>query len=507
MSPSLLDVDARPAALPRPIAYGLALAMTAAATVAGLLLERAAPVSSLSLLYVLPVAIAALSLGWGPAVVAVVAGVLAYNFFLLEPRYTLRVADPANVVALVLLLVIAMLLSAAAAQSRGRATRAWRAAEQAAALNALARGLVGARDVQAVASLCAEALSRLFGAPAVIWLEGEDGLMLAAVAGGAAPAAPDEEAAGWSLASRSPTRGREYPVADAVFDCWPVVSAARRRACIGLRISGGDDDRPAAPERLVEIVGGYLAVALDREAYAAQAVSAEVALAGDRVRSDLLAAVSHDLKTPLATVLLSLQSLRRFSGRHDAAAREDLLRIAEEEATRLDRMVGDLLDVNRLEAGAPVVRPEPVAAADLVARAIQRVEPALAGRDLRCALEAAHSLLMVDPGLFEAALGNVLENAAKYAPVGPIEVSAGEAPGEGWIEVRDEGDGFGGVAERMFERFGRGVAGDGRPPGMGLGLTLARGFLEAQGGRAEAGDRRDRRGAWVRLTAPLAAAG
>jgi K+-sensing histidine kinase KdpD len=469
------------------------------------LVDHVAPTPSLALLFVLPVAVAALRLGWGQAVAAVLAGVLAYNFFLIAPLYTLRVADPANLVALVLLLVIATLLSAAAAQSRERAVRAWRAADQAAALNALARGLVGAKDVGAVAELCAEALCRLFAAPAVVWLDEDAGLVIAASAGGATPQAADEEAARWSLASTLPTRGGSYPLSDAAFDCWPVVSGLRRRACIGLRISGEDEGRPAAPDRLVEIVGGYLAVALDREAYAAQALDAQVALAGDQVRSDLLAAVSHDLKTPLATVLLSLQSLRRFPDRHDAATRDNLLQVAEQEAGRLDRMVADLLDVNRLDARSPAVRPEPISAADLIARALRRVGPALAGHDLRYDPRAAGGALMVDPALFDAALGNVLENAAKYAPAGAIEISAGETSGEGWIEVRDEGGGFEGAPEAMFERFARGVSGDGRPPGLGLGLSIARGFMEAQGGRAEAGDRRDRPGAWVRLTAPLAA--
>jgi two-component system sensor histidine kinase KdpD len=112
---------------------------------------------------------------------------------------------------------------------------------------------------------------------------------------------------------------------------------------------------------------------------------------------------------------------------------------------------------------------------------------------------------MVDAGLFESALANRLENAGKYSPKGStVRIRAGREDGMGWVEVLDEGPGFAGSSEALFEKFVRGREGDGRPPGVGLGLSIARGFLEAQGGRVEATDRLDGAGARVRLLAPLA---
>jgi len=498
--------ERRPAGRTAGLGYLAALGMVAGATLAALGVEQVVDAPNLSLIFVLPVVVAAVSFGWGPALTAALSGVAAYNFFLIEPRYTLRVGEPANVWALALLLVIAALLSAVAAESRRRALQAWEAAEQANALQDLARALVGADDRRSIARAAAEALARVFQAPSAVYLELGDELERVATARGE-PQPADDEAARWALASRLPTRGGAYPVDAAAYDFWPVLTPRRRRAVIGVSFAGRDDGRPRAPDRLIEIVGGHMAVALDREAYALEALRAQVESESARVRSDLLAAVSHDLKTPLATVLLTLQSLLKFGDTHDVEVRRELLKAAEAEAGRLNSMVTNLLDVNRLEAGALAVRAEPVAPAELVTRAARRAAPALAGRRLKLQTAKDAPLMLVDPALFESALANVLENAGKYAPAGStVEVRSGVDGERGWIEVTDEGAGFPSQIEPLFQKFTRGVEGDGRPPGTGLGLAIARGFVEAQGGRVEAANRPEGKGASVRLMAPLAKA-
>ncbi len=485
--------------------YGAAALAVAFATLAAVLVEQQFPAPNLSLVFVLPVVFAATAFGWGPALAAAVGGVFAYNYFLIEPRYTLRVADPANAWALVLLMIVAAAVSGVAAQSRRRALEAWRAADQASALQALGRALVGETDRSGVAARCAEALAQVFQAPAVVLLKDAEALAPAATAGGAALSPADIEAARWSVASGIGTRGGAYPAGESAFDFWPVRSRQRQAAAIGVRLSEREEGRPEAPERLVEIVSAYLSVALDREAYAAQILDQRVRLASEALKDDLLAAVSHDLKTPLSTVLFTLQSLRRFDASHDAATREALLAAAEAETARLSRMVESLLDMNRIGAGALPVRLATMETADLVAAALDRAGPALAGRLVRNEATGGDAL-MVDAALFESALVNLLENAGKYAPEGStVCVRCGRQDDMGWVEVLDEGPGFPGPPEPLFEKFARGRAGDGRPPGAGLGLSIARGFLEAQGGRVEAGDRLDRTGAWVRLLAPLAA--
>ena len=485
--------------------YALSLVLVGLASLLAVAVDRRVAIPNVSLIFVLPVVVAAIRYGWGPALCAALTGVVAYNYLLIAPRYTFRVADPANIWALMLLLTTAAAVSAVAAQSRRRALQAWAALDQSSALQAMARSLVGARDLTAIARACAETLARVFEAPAVVFVaEGEE-LHVTARAAGATVSAADAEAAAWALASRLPTRGGAYPIDGSAYDFWPVQTPRGQRAVTGVQISGREQGRPENPERFVETVAGYLAVALDREANARAAVESQVAVAGERMKSDLLAAVSHDLKTPLSTILVTLQSLQAFGEAHDADTRAALLASAEAEASRLSGMVGNLLDMNRLEAGALPVRAAVASPAHLVARAVERATFALSDRRVVNEVSGEGAPLMVDPSLFETALANILENAAKYSPPGSIiQIRAGENRRTGWIEVLDEGPGFPGPVEPLFERFARGVAGDGRPPGTGLGLTIARGFLEAQGGRIGAANRTDRAGAIVRLVAPLA---
>ena len=489
------------------VAYGLALAAAAAAILAAVLFDQWVSIPNLSLIFVLPVVFAAVQFGWGPALAAAVAGVAGFNFFLIEPRYTFRVSDGSNVWALILLLVVATIVSAVAAEARRRTVEAQDHADQAAALQGLARQLVAATDRAAIVTAAAQALGQLFAAPAVVLLEDGETLALAAATAGATLSGPDLEAARWSLASRLATRSDVYPVEQARFDFWPLATSLGLQGLIGLDLGGREKGRPAAPERLVEIVGGYLAVALERERFATQAAQARLAMESERVKADLLAAVSHDLRTPLSTILFTLQSLQRFGDAHDAETRAQLLAVAEAETARLSGLVGKLLDMSRIDADAVAVRLEPAPLADLITAAAAHAQGAMAGHRLDNQIGASPLRVMIDFALAETALANVLENAAKYAPPGSvITVTAAAEAGEVVIEVRDQGPGFGAAPEVLFAKFARGIEGDGRPPGTGLGLAIARGFLEAQGGAIEAADRDEGGGGIVRIRLRAAAA-
>jgi two-component system sensor histidine kinase KdpD len=487
------------------LGYCLSVLMVGAASVVAVVVDHVIHIPNLSLVFVLPVVIAAVSFGWKPAMAAAAAAVVAEDYLLIDPRYTLSVADPANMWALGLLVVVAAIVSTVAAQSRRRTLEAFRAADQAMALQAMARAMTGAIDREAIAEAAAEALGRLFAAPAVVLIDDAGELALAAQAGGFALGAADREAARWMTGARLPTRAGAYPADAAVFDFWPVVTPQQRRCVIGVRFAGSEDGRPETADRLVEIVGGYLSVAIDRDEYARLALERRVQTTSERLKADLLAAVSHDLKTPLSTILLALQSLRKFSGAHGEAARAELLALAETETARLSGLVGKLLDMSRIDAGAVAPALVRAAPAELAAAALERVGPALDDRIVANQTSRRAPALLADPLLFETALAAVLENAAKYsAPGSAITIRGGSDEARGWIEVLDTGPGFEGSAEPLFEKFARGEEGDGRPPGTGLGLAIARGFLEAQGGGVTADNRRDHRGARVRLWLPLA---
>jgi two-component system sensor histidine kinase KdpD len=211
----------------------------------------------------------------------------------------------------------------------------------------------------------------------------------------------------------------------------------------------------------------------------------------------MLTSVSHDLRTPLASIIGAISSLRSYGDRYDPAVRDELLATAQDEAERLNRFVGNLLDMTRLDAGAIAVKHEPVDIADVVATALRRAAPLL--RDHRVTSAVASDLppVELDFVLAEQALFNLLDNAAKYTPPGTtIELSARAEAGKVILSVRDEGPGITAAdLPHVFEKFFRAAEGDRRRAGTGLGLAIAKGFVEVQGGRITARHRVDRPGA------------
>lgn len=485
------------ATLKRFVGHGVALGLVAVATWLAVLTDQRLAIPNLSLVFVLPVVIAAAAYGWGPALTAVVAGLLAYNFFLIAPRFSLRVSDPANVWALILLGTVAAMVSGLAARLRERTLVAEHDAERALALQSLARSLGGATDRAAIAEAAAQALQRLFKVRAVVVTAEGDAL----VASIPELAEADLDAARWAIGAALATRAGEHPSPEAAFDFWPVVTPSRLPCAIGLALADDEDRRPPGLEGLIETVSGHLSVALERDRSERQVQALKLDVESQRLKTSLLAAVSHDLRTPLSTIVLTLQSLRAFSDAHDTATREELLRLAEAEATRLSGLVANLLDMGRLEADAVTVRRSATDLTDLIAAAVQHVR---LGERLKVETPVTAQVL-VDASLAETALANVLENAGKYSgPDHPVRLSTALEGDFVVIEVEDEGPGFPGPATAFFESFRRGVEGDGRPPGVGLGLSIAKGFIEAQGGQITAANREDGKGARVRLYLPQA---
>lgn len=245
---------------------------------------------------------------------------------------------------------------------------------------------------------------------------------------------------------------------------------------------------------------GTLAERVRREERAAAA--AEVRAQTEELRSSLLSSVSHDLRTPLAAITGAASALSDPAAPLPEAQRKELLQSITGEAARLERLVGNLLDMTRLESGGLQPRREWVPLEELVGGALNRLERALAGRPVHIALAPGLPLLHVDPVLIEQALINVLDNAAKHTPAGgAIEIAAQVAGAELEVEVRDRGPGLPPAAgNRLFEKFYRGAPAGGS--GAGLGLAICKGIVEAHGGRVSAADRQGG-GATFRLTFPL----
>ena len=255
---SLMGSDA-----PVLVGYFSSFAMTAVATVVAVAVDRQVMIPNLSLVFVVPVVIAATNFGLGPSVCSAILGALAYNFFLTEPRYTLVVDDPANVWAIGLLFVVGLMVSGVAFTSQRRATEAAALRRQAALLRSYSRDVTAAGNTKAVVSITSQALAALFQVPAVVMLVSDGKVVFLECVGGLEPRADELEAATSSVATRNTVRAEAYPDFTSRFDFWPVATTTGQCAVLGLAFA--PDERPSVPRALVDIVGSVLALVLDRQ--------------------------------------------------------------------------------------------------------------------------------------------------------------------------------------------------------------------------------------------------
>jgi K+-sensing histidine kinase KdpD len=274
MTDSIVDMPTAPGAAAPPIGlddgarmpvaarYALALLFVALATVLAFVVENLIAAPNLSLIYVLPVVIAATAFGWGPSLAATAASVLAFDFFFTEPKYTFVIASPADIWAAGLLLVVAAIVSTLAAETRRRAMEARRSAEQARALQGLAHAVIEERAPREIIDAAAAALNAIFQAPAVVFMDRDGALRPVGSAGRAKLTKAEDEAAQGALATRLPARAGIYPYAESEFDFWPVGATSGGGVVLGVNFAASGRDRPKAPEQFVDVVGAYLAAAL-----------------------------------------------------------------------------------------------------------------------------------------------------------------------------------------------------------------------------------------------------
>jgi K+-sensing histidine kinase KdpD len=245
------------------VRYLASIAMTAVATVVAVGVDSKLTIPNLSLVFVVPVIIAGVSLGLGPSLCSAILGALAFNFFLTEPRYSLAVDDPANVWAIGLLFVVGLIVSGVAFTSRQRATEAALLRRQATVLQGYSRDLVAADNTKAIVSITSQALAALFQVPVVVMLVTKGKVVSLERVGDVEPQKAELEAAQSSLATGTVVRGGIYPDLVSRFDFWPVKTAEGQNAVIGLAFD--PDERPSAPDALIDIVGSVLGLALDRQ--------------------------------------------------------------------------------------------------------------------------------------------------------------------------------------------------------------------------------------------------
>ena len=481
---------------------------TAAATAAGVLINDYVGLPNISLIFVVPVMVAAARHGLVPSLWVSGLSVLCFNFFFLPPLYQFTIADPANLLALVFLMFVAVAASALGTRTRAQTEAARREARTTAELYAFSRKIAGVIDLDDLLWIVVTHLARLMSAEIAILMPerspSETGKLVlrAAFPPDSDFSEADLAAARWSWDAERPTgRGTDtLPGGRWLF--MPIRTSRSSIGVIGVLSKGAGGELVSSARRLLEAVGNQAAVAIERVTLAADIDQARLGAERERLRSSMLTSVSHDLRTPLASIIGALSSFRSYRDRYDDTTRDDLLGTALSEAERLDRFVGNLLDMTRLDAGVIVPKREAVEVGDLISTTLRRAAPVLKDRVVVSTVAPDLPALSLDFVLAEQALFNVLDNAAKYsASGGRIEVESRRADGRikgGRVEivVRDDGPGIDPAAlDRLFDKFYRADDGDRRRAGTGLGLAIAKGFVEVQGGTIAAYNRRDRSGA------------
>ena len=480
------------AALPIVGANGLAFA-----------LDRIAEGSNLAMIFLAGVLISGLAFGLGPALLASALAIVSYNFFFLDPHFSLQIGHATDVLTFAIFVAVAAVTGWLTGRVRDQAVLSSRRAAAVTALLAASRRLSSASTAEDTAQALAEQLSASTGGKAAVFLPHDDDILQVAGAPVMAvlPAA-SMAAARWAWDKREAAGAGTGTLPQVGWTFRPLIGVrgASGVAAIDTLLPSGSDE-----DRLVAALLDQGALALERAELSAATVENEALRRSDRLRAALLNSISHDLRTPLSTVLGAATTLIAYRTTLTSDVQEDLLISIREEAERLNRYVGDLLDITRLEGGALVTRKTWTDVRDALGLAADRVRRRLGERRMTQDFPPELTMVKADAALLEQALVNILENAIAYSPDGStIETAAYEDRGNVVISIEDEGRGIPTAAlEHVFEKFRRMEDASDRVKGTGLGLTIAKGFVEAMGGRiAAASPIHDGRGTRVLISLP-----
>jgi two-component system, OmpR family, sensor histidine kinase KdpD len=487
-------------------AYAGSLGYVALALAAAFGLRQVLSVSNITLAFLVAVLASAVTYGLWASLFACLVSVLVYNFFFLPPLYTFTISDPENVVALFFFAVVALIASNLAARLRAQAIAAQQRARITEELYLFSRKLAGAAALDDLLWATVHQIALMLKVRVVLLLP-EEGLLT--VKAGFPPEDRlddgDLAAAHWCFEkNQAAGRGAEtLPGAR-----WFFMPMRTGRGAVG--VIGIDKDEPGTllmPEqsRLLDALSDQAALAVERINLARDVARARIASETERLRSALLTSISHDLRTPLASILGSASSLSNHGAELDGEVQSSLLRTIQEEAERLNRFIGNLLDMTRLESGSLKPQTSLSDVSDLIGATLQRAQKILAGHKVEIELSSGLPMLNLDMVLMEQVLFNLLDNAAKYAPLGStIQVRVRQEGTDVVLEISDEGDGIPKEdLERIFDKFFRVHRTDHQRAGTGLGLPICRGFVEAMGGTIIAANRSDRSGAMFVIRLPI----
>ena len=486
-------------------AYAWAVGATALCTVLGMAMSPLFELVNIAMVYLLAGVLLAVRFGRGPAMLASILNVAAFDFFFVPPQLTFAVSDVQYLITFAIMLGVALVTSNLTASVRLQARVAGHRERRTALLYAMSRELAATRGAESMARVAVKHVSEVFDSQVVVLLPGADGRVRhprgESVSGSLHGA--DLALAQWVQDhGRAAGLGTDtLPGAEIVY-----LPLSGSQNVLGvLALLPANPRRVMLPEQfhLLETFAAQIALALERVQLAEQAHRASLDAETEGLRNALLASISHDLRTPLAVISGASSSLAERGERLASEERLALARSIYEQSQQMAQLISNVLQMTRLEAGGIAPARDWHSLAEIAGAALRRQGERLAGHRVEVALDGGLPLVRVDAALVEQVFANLLENAAKYTPAGTtVTLRAERRAGELLVSVEDDGPGLpAGDPDQLFAKFYRGAA-ESAIPGAGLGLAICRAVIALHGGRIWA-ERRPVRGAAFRFTLPL----
>ncbi|WP_457798291.1 DUF4118 domain-containing protein [Methylocystis sp. S23] len=466
---------------------GLAAALVAVFLTVGvgLLIDRWLPIPNMAVIFLLPVMVCAIWLGLFSAIAAAVLSFFACDFFFVEPRYGFTVSEPQEFLELLVSLSVATVTGMLASRMREQSQAMRRRAETAQSLFDFSRKLSASTSEDDIMWVTTTQVQRAMEAPRVVLLKPDDGAL--SIAASWPPLdqldAGEDGAARWALDKVEASGWRTGTLPNVRFQFRPLATPRGVVAVLGVEPKRRDEPFTGQEEHMLTALLEQTAIALDRSRLVGDSIKAAALQENEKLRTTLLASLSHDLRTPLASITAAITSLRRLGEKLSPEDRRDLMASIEEEAARLGRFIANLLDMSRIEAGGLAPRRDLVDVAAVIRDAVERIRKTYPAQKTAISVSPELRPIRGDANLLGQVLFNVLDNAHKYGGPGGAIVHARREGAEVVITVTDEGPGVkASDLERIFEKFYRGGRPDGRKAGTGLGLSICRGLVHAMGG-------------------------
>ncbi|HSB66236.1 MAG TPA: sensor histidine kinase KdpD [Anaerolineales bacterium] len=463
--------------------------------------------TNLVVIYLLSTVVAAISLGRGPAILASILSVAVFDFFFVPPHLTLAVSDTEYILTFFGLLAVSLVISYLTAQVREQAVAAQRREAQTAVLYELSHDLTASVGLEAVARTIIEHIGQTFGREVAIFLPGSGNLKLYLASQGLPVAENELAVATWAFQHGQQAGRGTDTLPDASMHYQPLKTTRGIIGVLGIKPIEPSTYLSPDQRRILDAFANQVALAIEGAQLVEQSHQTELLEATEKLQTALLNSISHDLRTPLVSITGALSSMEEAGPALDEEARRSLVETAREEAERLNRLVGNLLDITRLEAGAMQLHREACDVQELIGSALEQIGYPLKDRQVKVEISPNLPLVSLDFVLFSRVLVNVIDNALKYSPPEkPIEIDARQSKNELGISIADRGEGIPDEdLERIFDKFYR-VQRPDNITGTGLGLSICKGIVEAHHGTIHAENRRGG-GAVINITVPLERSG